>query len=235
MSSREDQAAAKIQAMHRGSQARREVDDKRKREAAAATKIQSIQRGKAARLAAEHKRKELELFVLPASKQTQQHVEVQMSLPALRQRVKTWDDFVTNLNAAAIVHENSRLNADGITYSSQDAPTSFANAFTRQKFEALVAYDSARVLASKRRGEHEKIEATKPPPPPPQVRDDVDDDEEEPAAPSKTKKQLREEAEQRKIDRERLNAVIEAEHDAACRLQKLANLLKLHSVRVPLL
>ena len=34
MSSREDQAAAKIQAMHRGSQARREVDDKRKREAA---------------------------------------------------------------------------------------------------------------------------------------------------------------------------------------------------------
>jgi hypothetical protein len=234
MSTREDQAASKIQALHRGSQARRVVDEKRQRESSAATRIQSIQRGRNARAAAVQKRKELELFTLPPSKQTQEYVEVRMSLPALRQRIKSWDQVMDNIAAAELVPGNPTFDFDRITYSTTDAPESFANAFSRAKFEAIVAYDAARVLASKRRAEHEAVEAAKPPPPPPAPPRDEADDDEEPTSPTKTKKQLREEAEQRKADRERLKGVVEAEHDANCRLGKLANVLKLHTLRIPL-
>ena len=171
---------------------------------------------------------------MPPAKHTQHYVDVQISLTALRQRFKTWDSLIEAIACAGITPSRVSFDYDRMSYSTVDSPDSFANAFNRAKFEAIVDYDSARVVASKRRAEHEAIEAAKPPPPPPlPPRDDAEDEEENPA-PQKTKKQLREEAEERKKDRERLRAVLDAEHEAACRLRKLSNALKLGTLRIPL-
>jgi hypothetical protein len=235
MASREDGAAAKIQALQRGRHARKEVEDKKNRESAAATRIQAIQRGRHSRKVAAQVRKDLELFVRPATKQTQQYVDVRMSLPALRQRVKNWEEFVESVSGADFVDGAHTIDFDHIMYSTEAQPDSFPNAFSRKLFDSIVAYDAARVDAQQKRAKHEAIEAAKPPPPPAAVRTDgAEDDEEESATPTKSKKQLREEAEQRKADRERLKGVLDAEHDAACRQQKLANVVKLHSLRFPI-
>ena len=59
--------------------------------------------------------------------------------------------FVAALGSAGIVPDATRLDVDGVYYATTDAPDSFANAFSRSKFEAIVAYDAVRVLAARRR------------------------------------------------------------------------------------
>lgn len=233
---REDQAAAKIQALQRGRKARQEVQQVKHREEQAATKIQALQRGRTSRKVAEQKRKELAVFSKPPRMQTASYIDVGVSLAAMRQRSKTWDHFLELLAEADLVDSRFKLDVDNMLYSTTVQPNSFPNAFSRKVFEAVVAADAARVLATKRRAEHEAIEAAKPPPPPPAApRDDGDDVDDEDKRPAKTKKQLREEAEQRKADKERLKQVLEAEYDAQCRFQKLVNVLKLDSLRIPIL
>lgn len=228
--SREDSAASKIQALRRGHVARKEVDEKKKTESAAATKIQAIQRGRHSRKVADQKRVDLTLFQTPPVLRTRDALVINMSLAAVRQRVKAWSELLDALEATECVDSGSRLDTNNIWYSTTDAPESFANVFNEKTFTALTEFDAARVKATKLRKLHDAIEAAKPPPPPPPKV--VNEDDEEPAVPQKTKKQLREEEEQRKADRERLRTLLAAEHDAACRQQKLANLLKLGALKV---
>lgn len=231
MDSREDAAASKIQALHRGNQARKSVDAKRQREAAAATKIQSLQRGRQSRRNVQDIRKNLELVTMPPRQQTNTFVDLKVSLPAFRQRLKTWDSLVESLSSCELA-TGTKLDYERMLYSTEQAPDSYANAFSRKVFEQVLSYDECRVRARKLRAQHEAIEAAKPPPAPEMTRG-ADAEEDDVTSPSKTKKQLRDEAAQRKADRERLMTVVQCEHDALCKLSKLENVLKLHSLRIP--
>ena len=227
MASREDSAAAKIQALQRGKTARLEVEKKKKEETEAARRIQALQRGRRDRQAVEQRRKELQLFIEPHTFSCPDYTVVQLQPNALRKKQRPWTEFVVNLEAEA----GRPIDIDSLYYSTSTLPTSFANRLTQTSFETLMQHDKAAAEAKRLREEHEAIEAAKPPPPPPPpVQYDEDGNEIPP--PPKPRRQLREEAEQRKQDRERLQKVLEAEHKVACLAQKLPNMFLLHSIRI---
>jgi hypothetical protein len=236
MTTREDIAAAKMQALHRGHQARVVVTEKRNKETSAATKIQSLQRGRKSRHAVEQRRKDLELFVQPLIFQCQKHIEAAVSLSALRQRTKNWEAFQEAVTSAGLVPPTIGLDTAGITYSTASNPASYGNAFNERALTNLLSYDKSCALATQLRAEHEQIMAERPPPVVAEVKAAAGDDEgeeEEDEAPQKSKKQLKEEEDQRKADKFRLTAVFAAEHAVVCLKQKLANVLQLHAVKIP--
>jgi hypothetical protein len=227
MASREDAAAAKIQALQRGKLARQQVEAKRVREGEAAKKIQALQRGRFARQRAAELRKDLQLFVKPHSFSSEEYTVIQLQPGSLRKKARQWGEFL-----AALASETGReVDGDEIYYSTQKLPQSFSNRLTQSLFECLMAHDKAQAEAAVSRSKHEAIEAAKPPPPPPPPPR-FDENGEEIPPPPKPRRQLREEAEQRKIDRERLQGVLDAEHKVACLATRLPNLFQIHSIKV---
>jgi len=143
----------------------------------------------------------------------------------------TWEAIVQLLQKEAEeVYGWSGIKSDTITYSTKEHTASFTNTLSQKMFERVVAHDSYVKQATVLRTEHEAIEAAKPPP---EETKPVLDDNGEPIPPKpKSKRQMREEAEQRKKDTERLRALLEAEHKVECAAIPLTNAFKVFAVRV---
>ena len=226
----QEDAAVKIQALQRGAIARRKAQEERKvkRENVAAAKIQALQRG---RLARQHVSEQRRVGVIerPHIFECATYFTARCSLEALR-RLKNWEEWTSTVESEVAMCSGTP-NFDGIFYSTTDAKENFANRLTPKLFAMLLEYDRVVAEAKARRAEHEAIEAAKPPPPPP-PQPQLDENGEEIPPPPKPKKQQREEAERKKQDDQRLLQVLQAEHAATCLGIKLANLLRLHAVRV---
>jgi len=233
-------AAAKIQALHRGTNARKEVRVKRAKKErcdAAAVRIQSLQRGKVARERAAQVRSEATLLRLPVELETSECVIVRIQLETLRRRVDTWEAFV---EAIVEVMNGRPFGTDRVLYSTEEKnPVTFANALTKDKFLLLKEFDTKRRQAEKYLKEHNEIEAAKaaeaaaeaakPPPPP------LPEGEDPPPPPQKTKKQLREEAERKKAETARIQTMVNTQYEVQCLEQKLRNLMLLKYIRLDIL
>lgn len=193
------------------------------------------------------------LFQLPCTNICQSSVSLKINLDLLRHaqqlpvtnaagdtptpeglRLATWEDFTARLQS-----ELSRVLPDrtpdfsNILYSTKLSPENFSNAFNAKVFAQLQEHDLTKAQAATLRAEHEAIEAAKPPPVVVEKRYD-ENGEELPEKP-KSKRQLREEAEQKKRDLERLRKVVETEHRFECIAVKLKNVFLLDSIQVALL
>ena len=233
----QDKAAAKIQALHRGTNARKEarvIRAEKERCDAAAVRIQAIQRGRFARERAQQVRSDATLIRLPAELETSEYVVMRMQMETLRRRVDTWEAFC---EAVQDVMNGRPFGTTQVLYSTEEkAPEAFANALTKDKFLAIKEFDNKRREADKARKENDEVEAVKaaeaeaerqkPPPPP------LPEGEEPPPPPQKTKKQMREEADKKKAEKERVQRMVNVEYEVQCLAQKLQNLLKLKYIRV---
>eukprot|EP00759_Apiculatamorpha_spiralis_P002681 PhF_6_TR11147/c0_g1_i1/m.17970 len=232
--SEQNLAAARIQALHRGTKARHEVKsmkEEKKKQDVAAIRIQSLQRGRQAREKAQAVRSELSLFRSPAEIETAKYVILGASMEALRRRVDSWEAFVQPLRELLAPRQ---FDDTKFLYSTEpDTPSTFGNTINKEKFEALKLYDSKRREADKAKKEHDMIEKQKaaeiaalPPPPP------VPEGEDPPPPPQKTKKQLKAEAERKKADAARVQNMLQLEYEVQCLHLKLTNLLQLKFIRV---
>jgi hypothetical protein len=227
--SKEDLAAAKIQALQRGRTARHAVDAKRTRETAAAVRIQALQRGREGRNAAARKKEGMTLFRKPLVHDCSTHAIVPISLTALRSRAFSWEEFT---KALSDIVDGRPFVEEELSYSTTVQPRAFGNSLVPRVLEHLKAFQKAEALALRLREEHEAIMAARPPPPPLEVVKDPETGEETTVEPTKTKKQIREEAEQAKGDRDRMKALLEAEHTVAHLTQRLVNVFKMHAIKV---
>jgi hypothetical protein len=191
------------------------------------------------------------IFQRPFTQVCQSSVSLKLNLELLRQaqqapdvneagetpeglRLPTWESFAGLLQTElALVLPERKPDLCNVLYSTNAAPETFGNALNEKAFALLKDHDATKAQAQALRAEHEAIEAAKPPPVVVEKRYD-ENGEELPEKP-KSKRQLREEAEQKKKDTERLRKVLETEHRFECLAIKLRNVFQLHSIRVPLL
>lgn len=176
------------------------------------------------------------MFTRPHVRVTDAFADIIVNLGDLR-KLESYDAFLSLLQAEiSEVYGSSRWinTAVPIQYSvSSDAATStFANNFNERIFSLIRHYDATKAEAIVLRQEHEDIMAARPPPVKPEPK--FDENGEELPPPPKSKKALREEAELKKKDTERLRKVLESEHKAECDSIKLKNAFLLQALRVPL-
>lgn len=149
-------------------------------------------------------------------------------------RLPTWDSFAALLGAElAFTLPSRKADLANVLYSTNQAPETFGNALNATIFQLLKEHDATKAEAQALRAAHEAIEAAKPPLVVVEKRFD-ENGEEIPEKP-KSKRVLREEAEQKKKDIERLRKVVETEHRFECMAIKLKNAFQLNSIRVALL
>ena len=188
------------------------------------------------------------MFQRPFSQVCQSSVSLKLNLDVLRRAqqqasdaaeatgelsIPSWEAFTTLLQAElAAVLPARKADLSNMLYSTIADPETFGNAFNEKLFSLLKEHDGTKREAQALRAAHEAIEAAKPPPVVVEKRFDENGDE-IPEKP-KSKKQQREEAEQKKRDLERLRKVLETEHRFECLAVKLKNAFALHSIRVPL-
>jgi hypothetical protein len=173
------------------------------------------------------------MFSRPHNRSTGSFVDVNVDLAQVRV-LDTFQSFLdaldTELNS---VYDGKlvRVGGEPILYSSFADGDAFANELNSRAFDLLKDYDASHAQATELRDAYEAMMAARPAPVKPEPK--FDENGEEIPPPPKSKKVLREEAEQRKRDTEQLRAVLTVEHREACASIKLKNVFNAKVIRVP--
>lgn len=173
------------------------------------------------------------MFSRPHNRSTVSYVDVSVDLAQVR-TLDTFHSFLEALDAELTsVYDGKlvRAAAEPILYSSFADGDAFANELSERAFNLLQEYDASHAQATELRGAYEAMMAARPVPVKPEPK--FDENGEEIPPPPKSKKVLREEAEQRKRDTEQLRAVLTVEHRETCASIKLKNVFNAKVIRVP--
>lgn len=123
-----------------------------------------------------------------------------------------------------------KIDAHTIMYSTIHSSDKFSNPFTGRAIANLLEFDAAEAEAARLQAEHDEIEAAKPPKVITEIHYDENGDEIPPKP--KKKKEIKAEAEARKIDVERYQRLMTAHHKAETLSGKVRNSKAAHSIRV---
>lgn len=171
------------------------------------------------------------MFSRPHLRVTESHVDLAVSLDAVRQ-LESFTQFFSALET-----EVKDVYGKGIGITSElwyavddSADPVFANHWTERVFDLIKTYDDSHAQALVLRKEYEDMLAARPAPIIPEPK--FDENGEEIPPPPKSKKAQREEAEQKKRDAEQLRVVLTMEHKAHCAAIKLKNAFNLKCLRV---
>ena len=171
------------------------------------------------------------LFHRPHTFTCDSYTVIRIHLDTIRRSKVSWDTFIECLTAEmAGLDIPRKIDADTIMYSTSNSIDKFSNPFNSRAITNLVEFDAAEAEAARLQAEHDEIEAAKPPKVIPEIQYDENGDEIPPKP--KKKKEIKAEAEARKIDIERYQQLMSAHHKAEALSGKVRNSKFAHSIRV---